>query len=214
MSYLNFKWVKDNFIQDNFTFFDIGSADLDVSVRIRQLMPAAKIYAIEAADHWHNSNISRAVEYNINYFKYAMCDVDGEQLFYPSLTEGDTPHPFSSSIFELNPAPDNNPTKKIYGSPYMVESIRLETFCKKYDVIPDFIHIDVEGAEFKVFRNMGIYKPKCIWAEVVAFSHYNTGTTIGRFNQLMTHLGYYPVYSTHVDTLYCQTGVDITPYIP
>jgi FkbM family methyltransferase len=214
MSYLNLGWVNKNFNQENFTFLDIGAADLDVSFRLRQVMPDAKIYAIEAADHWHDANVKRAAENNINYFKYAVCDVDGETSFYPSLTEGENPHLFSSSIFELNPAPDNNPTKKVYGSPYKVDSIRLETFCKKHNIIPDFIHIDVEGAEFKVFQNMGIYKPKCIWAEVVAFSHYNTGVTLENFNDLMSTLGYRAVYSTHGDTLYCQIGANIAPYVP
>ena len=98
----------------------------------------------------------------------------------------------------------------------MYKRQRLDTFCKQHNVTPDFIHIDVEGAEYKVFQNMGEYKPKCIWAEVGVFNCYDTNTSFTEFNQLMTELGYHMVYGppSGPDALYCLNDFKITEYIP
>ena len=106
--------------------------------------------------------------------------------------------------------------EQIYGDPVTIDSLRLETFCKEHNVIPDFIHIDVEGAELKVFQNIGKYKPNCIWAEVGGFNCYDSNTSYEEFNQLMTDMGYYMVYGPPnvADALYCLTDFKITPYIP
>jgi hypothetical protein len=107
--------------------------------------------------------------------------------------------------------------QQVYGDPVTIDSIRLETFCKEHNITPDFIHIDVEGAELKVFQNIGEYKPKCIWAEIGAFQCYDSNTSVYEFNQLMTNMGYYMVYGppdNNSDALYCLSDFKITPYIP
>lgn len=220
MSFLNTPWIVENFgKKENFTFFEIGSAEIGINsqvAKIKRLLPNGKYYAFEAANHWHESNEIQAIEFGIEYFKYAICDIDGDILFHPSLTQNGEKHLLSSSIFNLDRSPGSNTFGKEYGDPYVVKGIRLETFCKNFNVSPDFIHIDVEGAELKVFQNIGEYKPKCIWTEIGAFKHYDTGTTFEEFNDYLEQLGY---YKAHVedhqnDALYCQVGFDITPYTP
>lgn len=216
MSFLNTNWVIDNFSKkENFTFFEIGSAQLGNTssiAKVKNSLPGGKYYAFEAASHWHEQNELNAIKLGIEYFKYAICDVDGDVLFHPSLTQNGEEHLWSSSIFNLDT--NSNTFGKEYGEPYLVKAIRLETFCKNLNVFPDFIHIDVEGAELKVFQNIGEYKPKCIWTEIGAFKHYDTGTTFEEFNAYLEQLGYYKVFteSHQNDALYCQVGFDITPY--
>ena len=214
MSFLNLEWIKENFDKDNFVFFEVGSAYIDTSIQVRSLMPNATIYAFEAANHWHESNEPAVIEKQIHYIKCAVSDVDGEILFYPSETQYGKPHPWSGSIFELYKGPGQFDHGKEYGKPYTVKSIRLETFCKEHNVCPDVIHIDVEGAELKVFQNIGEFKPKAVWAEVSAFGHYATGTSYEEFNSYMTSIDYRLVFETHNDGLYCLTDITTTPYIP
>jgi len=211
MSHLNLEWVKTNFSQYPFTFFDVGSADMDDSRRMKELMPLTNVYAFECANHWLDQNIIGSVNAGIHYFHCAVCDIDGTVQIYPSTTQHGIYHPYSSSVFEIEEHAALNSGKK-YGDPYSVTSIRLETFCKKFNVTPDFIHIDVEGAEFKVFQNIGSYIPKCVWAEVCTFDHYKTGTSEEEFSTFMKSLGYYIVCHDNGDMLYCQAGFEITPY--
>jgi FkbM family methyltransferase len=213
MSFFNFEWLKQNFNKDNFVFFEIGTAYIDTSIRVRSLFPTSEIYAFEAAAYWHEENEELAAQHNIKYFRYAVCDRDGKILFYPSETQNGEPHVWSSSIFELRDAPDNNTFGKKYGEPYVVKSIRLDTFCNEHNVCPDMIHIDVEGAEFKVFQGIGPYRPKCVWAEVVTFGHYDTGIDYDDFNSLMESLDYQMTFRTDNDALYCRVGFNTTPYI-
>jgi FkbM family methyltransferase len=216
MTQLNLEWVKENFNKENLIVFDIGAADMEVSRTIRHSIPTAKLYAFEAFDYWHAKNQKTALQLDINYFKVAVCDTDGTTIFHPCLTEGGKDHPFSGSIFR----PMDFHTKhhqQVYGDPVTIDSIRLETFCKEHNITPDFIHIDVEGAELKVFQNIGEYKPKCIWAEIGAFQCYDSNTSVYEFNQLMTNMGYYMVYGppdNNSDALYCLSDFKITPYIP
>ena len=219
MSDLNFNWVKQNFeTQKDFVFFDIGCANLEASPSTEMMkhFPNAKYYAWEAANHWNDINAKcdnkeYAKKAGINYYHCAVSDIDGEVLINPSISQFGKSHPWSSSIFKMHE--NHSPAGKIYGNPYSVKSIRLETFCKENNLISDFIHIDVEGAEFKVFQNMGEYKPKCIWAETGVFDHYITGITTKEFYDYMKSIGYYIIHSEN-DTLFCKNEFEFTPYIP
>ena len=89
-----------------------------------------------------------------------------------------------------------------------------EIFCENHINRVNYLSIDVEGAEFKVFQNMGQYKPICIWTETGAIYHYSTGITLEEFHKYMESIGYYIIYDSGWDTLYCQSEYEFTPYIP
>jgi FkbM family methyltransferase len=209
MSDLNVNWLKSNFEEETFVFFDVGCMNMDDSIKVKQAMPKAKVYAFECSNEWWTNNTHRAIEHGIYYFHTAVCHVDGMIPFNPSLTQHGRHHPDSGSIFVVNPQDNHG---KVYGEPYEAKSVRLETFCKRYNVMPDFVHIDVEGAELKVFENVGDCKPKCVWAEVVTFEHYLTGTNRNEFDQLMSNIGYNKIFDGSRDSLYCLKGFDVTPY--
>lgn len=208
MSELNFNWVKKNFNKDKFTFFEIGCADLGDSVHLKKMMPKANVYAFECASHWLNKNLESSVRNGIHYFHVAVSDIDGYINLYPSLTQHGESHLWSSSIFELK---ETN-SGKTYGNPYKVPSVTIETFCKRLNVKPDFIHIDAEGAELKIFKNLGNIRPKCVWAEIAGFHHYDTKTSFEEFDNLMISLGYECKFNSRADALYCLNGLEVSPY--
>ena len=55
MSDLNLNWVKQNFDENNFVFFDVGCMNMDDSVKVRQEIPKAKIYAFECSNEWYDN---------------------------------------------------------------------------------------------------------------------------------------------------------------
>jgi hypothetical protein len=120
---INLDWVVDNFAKNNFTFFEIGLAGLQwtISYELKKLIPHGKFHAFEAAEYWHESNKRCADEMDINYHPHAISDIDGEVLFYPSLTQNGQAHTLSSSIFELYKGPYCNTFGKEYGEPYLTK---------------------------------------------------------------------------------------------
>lgn len=208
MSDLNFNWIVENFKEKDFIFFDIGSAKFLNAAIVKQKIPSASCYSFECSDQWLKENASAACNEGVYYFHCAVSDNDGIETFYPSNSlngqywpwSGSTCRPLVEKGFE-------------WGTPYTVNSIRLETFCDRFNVTPDFIHIDVQGGEYKVFSGIGKYRPKCVWAEVSEFEHlYNTGVTAAMFDELMYSLGYIKHYEYQCDALYCLADFTPTPY--
>jgi len=208
MSDLNFDWVKNNFDED-LIFFEVGCMNMNDTVRLRQTMPKAKIYTFEASKDWLITNLILAIDYGFHHFPTAVSDIDGEVNFRSSISQYGHQHLDSGSIFDLNP---DDRQGKVYTDPYRVKSVRLETFCDRLNITPDFIHIDVEGAEYKVFQNIGKHKPKCVWAEVCTFEHYATGITRKQFDELMYSIGYDKIYNAERDSLYCLKEHKVSPY--
>ena len=213
MTVLNLDWVKENFNKENLVVFDIGAADMEVSKIIRHMIPTASLYAFEAFDYWHEENEKTSLQLGIHYYKGAVSGIDGTVAFNPCLTEQGRNHPFSGSIFApLSSHVDAH--QQVYGDQVTIHSIRLETFCEEHGVTPDFIHIDVEGAEVQVLANMGKQKPKCIWAETHAVRCGENTVTRDDLDTFVTAVGEYKVYAGSADSLYCQTKFHITPYVP
>ena len=210
MSEFSTSWLQNNFDDIDLIIFDIGCADLGDSVNFRRVFPNAEIYAFECCNDWLDNNIKVSADHNINYFHTAVSNIDGTLNFYPSQSHNGIENWWlSGSTCE----PISNPYDVTWGSPYEVESTRLDTFCSKHNISPDVIHIDVEGAEYNVLSCIGIYKPKCIWAEITEFQSHNTGITYTKFSKLMKNLGYVKWHHDKADDLYVLPQYNFTPYL-
>jgi FkbM family methyltransferase len=208
MSELNLNWLQENFKDKETVVFDIGAADLYDTTRIRQMLPHARLYSFECNKVWEMRNYDTAVCQGIHHFQCAVTDVDGEDTFYPSHTLKKEPWHYSGSM-----CPPIEISDFEWGSPYNVRTIRLDTFCEKFNVSPDFIHIDVQGAEYKVLSCLGKHRPMAIWAEICEFeSVYKTGTTYREFVELMTTLGYTSMGRYNGDELFMHATSTLTDY--
>lgn len=206
---VNLEWLKKNFGSSPI-IFDIGSSGINTTPKIfRTALPDAVIYAFECSDYWKEENYEVSLRHNIKYFHVAMSDTDGKKMFIPSLTQHGEDHPFSGSFYKDNLPPSYG---KVYGTPYEVETIRYDTFCRQHNITPDFIHIDVEGEEYTILSCLGEFRPKCIWAEVVGFGAYHVPHSEEEFNIMLINQGYELVGKTEYDGLYCLKGYNITPY--
>ena len=209
MSNLNLTWLSNN-LKDNAIVFDIGAANLHDSLRIKEILPSGTFYAFECASYWELHNKQVSVEHGINYYHMAMSDTVGTLTFYPSAILDGQEWPWSGSVCEPGPNLLNERWK--WGEEYTVSSTTLKSFCAEYNVIPDFIHIDVQGAEYKVFSNIGNLRPSIIWAEISEFHQYKTGTTYEDFKNLMNSLEYQEKYRDGCDALYVLNNFVVTDY--
>ena len=212
MGDFNINWVRENIKKENLVIFDIGCADMGDIIRFKLAIPNSTCYAFECGNTWKERNIKLAKYYNINYFHMSLSDMDdSEILFYPSIKLKDENWDWSSSIY---PPTDNLKTTSDieWGEPYSVNTITLETFCKKYDKVPDIIHMDVQGAEHAILSKMGNIRPEIVWVEICEFHNYNTNVTYQNFNDLMDGYGYTQIYSNRIDALYALKNKTYTNY--
>jgi FkbM family methyltransferase len=213
MSDLNYNWVRENFVDKNMTVFDIGCANISGDSKMfKNILPNAMVYAFECSKDWESHNLRYAKEYDINYFHIALSDKNDHITFYPSEQYNGQQWPYSGSI--CKPTASDMPYGSfVWGEPYTVETMRLDTFCDIHNVSPNFIHIDVQGAEYKVLSNLGKHRPWAIWAEVSEFEGwYDTNTTYSSFSQMISDLGYNKIYGSNTDELFVLKDISVTPY--
>ena len=209
MSNLNLTWLAKN-LKSNSIVFDIGAADLNDTRRIKAELSSATFYAFECASSWEQQNKQTAVEHGINYYHMAMSDTVGSLTFYPSAVLDGQEWPWSGSVCE--PGPNLLNERWQWGNGYTVPSTTLETFCFEHNVSPDFVHIDVQGAEHRVFSAIGRVRPSIVWAEISEFHMYKTGTTYENFKALMESIGYIEKFKDSCDALYTLHNFNITEY--
>lgn len=210
MSGINYNWLVENF-PDKGVVFDIGCADLGGdSSAFKRLLPNSQVYSFECSQYWKEHNERLAIEFGINYFHIAMADHSNGVSFHPSIkNHEDNVWPWSGSIYQPGEYLDSIGLK--FSEAYTVPSTTLNEFCTKYDVIPDFIHIDAQGAEYSIFKDM-VIRPKAIWAEISEFHLYDTKVTYDDFNNMMLSYGYEQKYLDNHDTLYVLSNLNFTEY--
>lgn len=207
---INLDWLKNNFSND-FVIFDIGCAGMHSEIELfRNTFSNATIYAFDCENYWLEQNLENSIKFGVHYFHVAMDSENSTKQFIPSISEHGKVHPYSGSFYR----DVSTSSKKIYGEPYTVPTVRLDTFCKTFKIKPDFIHIDVEGSEFNILSAMGDVKPMAIWTEIVGFQSYDCKKSFEEFNLMMNNLGYRLVYSDSNDGLYCLKKFKHSEYTP
>ena len=207
MSDINNQWLAENF-PNNCNIFDIGCADMGDTVAFKNLLPNNRYYAFECSEAWKTKNLHCAKTYGINYFHVAMSDHSNGVQFYPSDKFKGKDWNWSGTTFV-----PGNQENMVWGEPYTVESTTLNEFCKTHCVVPDFIHMDVEGGEYAVLNNMDLaFRPKAVWAEINILALHNTNVDYNKFNDMMLGQGYTQIYISNHDALYARNDVSLTKY--
>ncbi|BCX15610.1 MAG: hypothetical protein KatS3mg097_502 [Candidatus Parcubacteria bacterium] len=136
--------IKHNF-KDNLIFFDLGAHYGYYSVLMSKLYPQSKVFAFEP-DRGVLEILKKNKRENIEIIPKAVGSFNGKTKFYSFDL-------LSSGVSTLNienlkkiPLTQQKPNE------YEVEVITLDSFCEENKIIPDFIKIDVEGAEEDVLR--------------------------------------------------------------
>lgn len=211
---IDINWVKENFKED-LNIFVVGCADLaGEGATFKYNFKKSKIYAFECENGWLEQNMRTALNRGIYYFQTAVFSENSKKMFIPSVSQAGEPHPWSGSFYK----DIEHESTKIYGDPYEVTTIRLDTFCDIFDVTPDFMFIDAEGSEYEILSGLGNIRPKAIWTEILQFC-YDNKKTFEEFDSFMDNLGYKRVYPEvksgcpqDTDALYCLKNFNHTDY--
>ena len=148
-------------------FFDIG-ANIGSYTLIASEQANANVYSFEAHPGTFLSlkkNIILNNRDNVKAFNIAVSETDGN-VFFSNLVQ--TP---------INHIMNNNVKNCI-----SVDSIRLDTFIKKNNVMPEYVKIDVEGFEYNVLSGIGKY----LEFIKVLFIEYNQHTGKNSINDLLS----------------------------
>ena len=198
------------------TIFDIGAADFGHTIAFKEAFPNAMVYAFEA-DAENIKKYSHRVlgASNVIVTACAISDKKGEATFFPSENYNGQPWRYSGSLMKPIVVPGTSEETTHPGLHYnmkgvKVKTIRLDDFCKKNRIKSiDYMHIDVQGAEYKVIVGLGDLRPGHIFAETCEFETYDTGVTLADFDELMKEKGYRIVQRHDYDTLYVYDGKPI-----
>lgn len=211
MSDLNLQWLIDNFANRNSVIFDVGCADISGDSKLfKLLLPDCEIYSFECSNSWKEHNEYHAQINGLHYFHVAISDNDQGVTFYPSDKNNEKDWPWSGSIHKPGEYLDS--IGLTFAEAYTVPSITLNQFCNEHNVVPNFIHIDAQGAEYNIFKNMEI-RPEAIWAEISEFHLYDTGVTYDDFNNMMLGYGYQQKYLNNYDALYVLETANLSEYL-
>jgi len=206
MSGINYEWVKTVIDKEAPTIFDIGAYDFHDSTNIRRFFPNANIYAFEAYAYNCEKFGKIASNHNINVFNLAISDKVGKTKFYNSVTMNGTNWTCSGSI--LQPTKEEgvtiHPGLKYNREGIDVDTVTIEYFCEENNITSvDFIHMDIQGAEYYAIKGMGKkIKPKIIYCETFEYDSYENSLSRDDLDNLMFSLGYSIKERFTYDTLY------------
>jgi FkbM family methyltransferase len=191
---------------ESITIFDIGAYDFSDSITLKFVYPNSTVYAFEP-DSKNLQNFSQAARnYGINVIDAALSDEIGETIFYNSETLNGSEWRCSGSLLKPITVNGTNEGKhkglfyNLQGS--KVRTDTFENFCNTHNLSPSIVHMDVQGAETKVMKHIGKYRPKIIFAETCEFDTYETNTNAQQFDELMQSLGYSIFEKLEYDTFY------------
>lgn len=192
----------------NLVLFDIGACDFSTSIGLKNAFPNSTVYGFEPDVDNLEQHAKVAKLNSINVVDIALSNTNGIIRFYPSDSYNNHPHRASGST--RKPRVHENTSEGLYHKTlffnttgYNVNVSTLSDFCKINNISEvDFIHMDVQGAEFDVIRGMGEYRPRIIAAETCEFGTYETEGTVEDFDALMLELGYIVFERCVDDTIY------------
>lgn len=155
----NYNWSFD-FIKNVNIAFEIGSRDLLDSNTIQNKYNC-KVYSFECNPDCIKECNKNNINKNVTLIEKAVSQIDGNINFH-SFDLNKYNNMGASSMFEIDFISSRKPSDDDYGrtdvqNVISVPSIRLDTFCKENNIVPDAIFMDVQEAELEVLKSAGEY---------------------------------------------------------
>lgn len=198
---------------NNITIFDVGACDFKDSIMFKEHFPNSTVWAFEPDVDNINNHRHAADLLGIYVVPVAISDIDSEIVFYPSETLNGNGWKFSGSVkrpvtIAGTSEGINHKGLQYNLNGYMVQSVRLDTFCELNSVSQiDYLHVDVQGAEYNVMNSLNNLRPKIIFAETCEFATYETNMTINTFDDFMYSLGYRLHMRLEYDSVYLHESL-------
>lgn len=218
MSDINLEWLQENFKNHPCVVFNVGCADLsDDSLRFKVALPGSDIYSFDCAETWRLSNLEKSKVYDLHYEHVGISYFDGRSTFYNKKQiehESGTNDPVERFWqYVGNFSKPSTPELESWTS-QVVDVMSLNTICQQKKIKPNFLHMDVEGEEYNVLKNL----KEEFWPQVIWLEYWQTyrneeqhRVPYSVLHMLLQDRNYDLLYKQH-DALYVQKGFQPTEY--
>ncbi|MGD0420695.1 MAG: FkbM family methyltransferase [Xanthobacteraceae bacterium] len=188
------------------TIFDVGSYDAGDAIRFKQAYPDALVYAFEADPARFAVVDCNAQAFGVEAVNLAVSDHDGNADWFASNAAGAVGG--QGSLF---------PHTELYKARYRgvrqtgrikVQTTRLDSFCRRSGIDNiDFLHVDVEGAEFNVIAGLGTLRPAMLFIETISRGLWHGAYSSADVHRLLSRYGYVLASDFRSDRLYVIPSV-------
>ncbi len=185
---MNYNWSFDVIPKGIQVAFEIGSRDLLDGISIKRHF-GCKVFSFECNPHCIQECRKNQSD-DVVLVEKAVSQIDG-QIEFNSFDLEKYNNMGASSIFEIDFL-SRHPHDGDYGKTNVqktiqVPSVRLDTFCNQYNIIPDVIFMDVQEAELEVLKSAShlLQNVKYIVTEVSTKSTYKGGCDSIELNDFM-----------------------------
>lgn len=178
------------------TILDIGSWHLDQSVEFMNIFPSAKVYAFEpnpdsaALCRSRIGSMPESYASRIEVHELALTDKQGEISFYPlDASKTSSSNHGMSSTLKLKEGMSGSWHNDVWVQKEIkVKADTLDSWCKQMGVCPDVLWVDVQGAEYFLYRGGKETVKNCVRAiltEVGVVPYYEGHTTKTEIDMLL-----------------------------
>jgi len=185
-------WIKEAYGSLTFTLLEIGAVPLGDSGEpfhiIPELFPGSQIIAFEL-DEQLCDQLNREAKQGICYHPVAFGRKNEDRFLF------ETVHPMCTSLY----APNTELLSRYNGlevaMPVAISTVQtfgLDDFIAEKQLSPDFIKIDIQGAELDVFKGgiQTLQRVKCIVSEVEFVPLYRKQPLFGDVSSFLSSQGF------------------------
>ncbi len=171
--------------------FDVGGHAGDYARTFSDVLgPQGRVYSFEPHPEIFLALENLAVRCpaaNIFPFSYGVCDMIGQEVLYAG---GDIHDPSTNQASTLCIEGANSYRLGSDMQRFKVKTITLDYFSKELNILPDFIKIDVEGAENRVFRGMLDVLQESHASVLFEYSFFDSPSPLPQHFDTLRSLGY------------------------
>lgn len=199
-SVFNLDWLEDFHPK---VILDVGAYDFGDSIRMKERYPEARVLAFELLPSNFELHSPHAIGVGVECYRVAVSDSPGEAEYF----EGTHIHGVHAQSSLLEPS-------SIYKGNYdfivkhkkaeeKTKCTTIEEVCREQNLpVIDFLHLDVEGAEYKVISGIGEIKPRMIFAEFLFDGGWIGQETFQKTLDKLDQMGYNVVKELGHDKLF------------
>lgn len=196
----NTKWLKQLGINPK-VVLELGSFDGGDTLRFARAFPSARIITVEADPVRVKVVRANLSSTHVEVVNNAVCSENGPVPWFISKIGGEVDG--QGSLYQHSQVyKEKFPQVEQSAAPVTVDGLRLDSLCQQNDIHHvDFMHMDIEGAEYGALSSMGNLRPKLIFMEMLPnyFEHVQGSADI---EALLTDRGYTLVARLSQDRLY------------
>jgi len=196
----NTKWLKQLGI-DPKVIVELGSFDGGDALRFARAFPNTRIITVEADPVRVNVVRNNLASTHVQVVNNAVCLENGPVPWFTSKIDGAVDG--QGSLYQHSQMyKDKFPQVEQNASAVSVDGLRFDNLCDQNGVSNiDFMHMDIEGAEFGALSSMGGLRPKLIFMEMLP-NYFENVRGSEDIETLLADYGYTLVARLSQDRLY------------